>query len=40
VAEEWALMAEKITLIGELLTHAHCNDAAIAEFLSYASREI
>src|SRR4029434_8478837 len=36
LAEERALVAEKITLMGELLTHAHCNDAAIAEYLSYA----
>ncbi|KAK3897157.1 hypothetical protein C8A05DRAFT_39295, partial [Staphylotrichum tortipilum] len=39
VAEERALMAEKINLMGELLTHAHCNDTAIAEYLSYASRD-
>jgi len=40
VAEERALMAEKINLMGELLTHAHCNDTAIAEYLSYASRDM
>ncbi len=40
VAEERALMAEKINLMGELLTHAHCNDTTIAEYLSYASRDM
>ncbi|KAG7287654.1 hypothetical protein NEMBOFW57_007167 [Staphylotrichum longicolle] len=40
VAEERALKAEKLTLICQLLTHAHCNDSNIAEYLSYAPKQM
>lgn len=40
VAEERALKEEKLSLMGQLLTHAHCNDSAIAEYLSYAPKQM
>ncbi len=39
-AEERALQEEKLRLMGQLLTHAHCNDSAIAEYLSYAPKQM
>lgn len=39
VAEERALTSEKLSLMGQLLSHAGCNDSAIAEYLRYASQE-
>ena len=35
----WLTGALAVALMGQLLTHAHCNDGAIAEYLQYASRE-
>jgi len=40
VAEERALKEEKLSLMGQLLSHAHCNDSAIAEYLSYAPKQM
>ena len=39
VAQERALTTEKLALVGQLLTHADCNDSNIAEYLLYAAKE-
>ncbi|KAK4239727.1 hypothetical protein C8A03DRAFT_32171 [Achaetomium macrosporum] len=40
VAQEKALTEQKLTFMGELLAHAHCNDSAISEYPSMASEEM
>ena len=40
VAEERALREETLTLMGQLLTHVHCNDSNIAKYLSYAPKQM
>jgi hypothetical protein len=40
VAEERALREEKLTLMGQLLTHVHCNDNNLAKYLSYARKQM
>jgi len=40
VAEERALREEKLTLMGQLLTHVYCNDSNIAGYLSYAPKQM
>jgi hypothetical protein len=39
-AELHALKEEKCNLMDQLLTHTHCNDSAIAEYLSSASKKM